>query len=81
VKDYCNRYCAILRKVIRETKKLLYNTQIKYSVNKVKTIWDVIKKNTGRTQISENIFDLSSDSGNTKDVKEIAYNFNNFFCQ
>jgi hypothetical protein len=79
VKNYYKRYCSISRKVIREAKKLHYNTQIKNSVNKVKTICNIIKKNTGRTHISENIFDLSSDSRNTKDVNEIAYTFNKFF--
>jgi hypothetical protein len=81
VNDYYKRYCATLRKIIRETKKLHYYTQTKNSANKVKTIRDIIKNNTGQSQILERISELSSDNGNIKDAKEIANTFNKFFCQ
>jgi hypothetical protein len=51
----------------------------KNSANKVKTIWDIIKNNTGKSQISERISELRSDNGNIKDTKEIAHTFNTFF--
>jgi hypothetical protein len=50
IKDYYNGYCATLRKVIREAKKLHYYTQIHNSANKVKTIRDIIENNTGKSQ-------------------------------
>jgi hypothetical protein len=79
LKDYYNRYCTILRKIVREAKKLYYNNQIKNSANKIKTIWDIVKTNSGKAQASVKTFDFNSENGSKKDVKKIANTFNKFF--
>jgi hypothetical protein len=43
----------------------------KKSANKAKTICNIIRNNTGKSQILEIIFELSSDNGNIKDAREI----------
>jgi hypothetical protein len=42
------KYCALLRTVIREAKKLHYNKQIKTSSNTVKTAHKIIKTLLGK---------------------------------
>jgi hypothetical protein len=42
-------------------------------------IWDIIKNNTGKTQVLERISELSLDNGNIKHAKEIAHTANKFF--
>jgi hypothetical protein len=46
-----NRYCAISRKVIRETKKLCHSTLISNPVNKLATAWSIIKQETDKIQV------------------------------
>jgi len=48
VKKYYKQYCKILANVIKEAKKYIYNNQINKSANKIKTTWNIIKKETNR---------------------------------
>jgi hypothetical protein len=48
VNEYYKKYCAILKKVIIDAKKLHYNRQIELSSNRVKTTWKIIKDITGK---------------------------------
>jgi hypothetical protein len=43
--------------VIREAKRSSYNTQISNSHNKIKTIWNIIKSETGRKMMKSDGFD------------------------
>lgn len=45
------RYSKILSKVIRTAKTLHLNNQIIHSNNKIKTTWNIIKRETGRLNI------------------------------
>ena len=42
------KYCKMLKKVIKEAKKQLYDRLIAKSDNKIKTTWNIIKNETGR---------------------------------
>ena len=45
-------YCSVLRKIVREAKKLYYNELIANSENKVTVTWKIIKNLTGKIQNS-----------------------------
>ena len=47
------RYSKILSKVIRTAKTLHLNNQIIHSNNKIKTMWNIIKHETGRHNIKD----------------------------
>jgi len=44
------KYCSILTKVIRSAKKLHYNNIITHSKNKMRSTWQIIHKEMGKTQ-------------------------------
>ena len=46
LKKYYKQYCKILANIIKEAKT--YNNQINKSTNKIKTTWNIIKKETNR---------------------------------
>jgi hypothetical protein len=48
LKRHYKQYCKILANVIKEAKKYTYNNQINKSTNKIKTTWNIIKKETNR---------------------------------
>ena len=48
-------YCCVLRKIVREAKKLYYNELITNSENKVTVTWKVIKNLTGKIQNSQQV--------------------------
>jgi len=50
VKIHYKHYCSILRKTIREAKRLYFNELIVNSENKVKTTWKIIKNSTKKHQ-------------------------------
>ena len=47
LKDFYKRYCKILSRVIKEAKKYQYNKKILTSSNRIKTIWNIVKTETG----------------------------------
>jgi len=49
-KKHYKSYCRILTNVIREAKKQTYNDQINKSTNKIKTTWNIIKKETNKNK-------------------------------
>jgi predicted metalloprotease len=81
IKDHYNRYCAISRKVIREAKKLQCNSPITFSVNKIEGAWSVIKQESDKIQVFDNISSLSWESGKLNEAEEIAYTFNKLVFQ
>lgn len=48
------RYCKILRKLIKETKKQHYN-RLTAKSNKIKTTWIIIKKETRKIHLLEQV--------------------------
>jgi len=68
MKHYKN-YCRILTNVIREAKKQTYNDQITKSTHKIKTTWNIIKK-----EINKN--ERLNDTTNYENTPEA---FNNYF--
>jgi hypothetical protein len=58
-KYYYKKYCTILKKVIKQAKKLYYNTLIKTSVNKIKTTWNITRENTGKIQDLNGISEIN----------------------
>jgi len=48
LKKYYKQYYKILANIIKEAKKCTYNNQINKSTNKIKTTWNIIKKETNR---------------------------------
>jgi hypothetical protein len=55
LKTHYKQYCKILARVIKEAKKCTYNNQINKSTNKIKTTWNIIKKETNRHKRLNNV--------------------------
>ena len=79
VKTHYDNYCRILKKVIREAKKQHYSRLIAKSSNKVKTTWNIIKKETGKLHPTEQIPSLVMGNENLKEPESLANTFNNYF--
>jgi hypothetical protein len=47
------KYCKILNNVINEAKKQHYSRLTAKSDNKIKTTWNIIKRETGKMHLSE----------------------------
>jgi hypothetical protein len=80
-KAHYNTYCKILRKVIREAKKQHYSRLIAQSNNKIKTTWNIIKKETEKVHPPEQIPSLLVDNKKLNDPKNVANAFNKFFSK
>jgi hypothetical protein len=55
LKNHYKRYCNILSKVIGESKRYDHNSQILKSNNKTKTIWEIIKLETGKRKNNKEV--------------------------
>jgi len=55
IKKHFKQYCKILANVIKEAKRYTYNNQINKSTNKIKTTWNIIKKETNRHKRLKNV--------------------------
>jgi hypothetical protein len=73
------KYCRILKKVIKETKKLHYGRLIAKSNNKIKTTWNIIKKETGKGHPIEQAPSLLVNNKKLTDPSVVTSAFNNFF--
>jgi hypothetical protein len=79
LKTTYRRYCTILSVVIKEAKKLNYADKIKKSVNKNKTVWDIVNLETIKTGDTEETNTLKIDGNTISDHQEIANAFNKYF--
>ena len=81
LRDHYKKYCKILSAVVNEAKKLTYNNKIKKSINLNKTIWDIVKMETGKTNSTKNdlIDKLQFGDKLENDHKKIAETFNIHF--
>ena len=50
IKLHCKNYCSILKRVIREAKKVYFKHLIETSESKTKTVWSIISKVTRKYQ-------------------------------
>ena len=64
---------------MKKAKKLNYSDKIKKSLNKNKTIWDVVNLKTNKTGNTEKTDTLNLDSTSISDHQEIANAFNKYF--
>ena len=79
LKRHYQAYCKILHKVIKEAKKLCYDTKIKKLNNKCKTTWEIIKKLTNNHHSDTEIQELMVGNKHLKDQQDIADAFNDYF--
>jgi len=79
LKRHYQAYCKILLKVIKEAKKLNYDTKIKKSSNRCKATWEIIKKLTNNHYSHTNMQELMIDNKHLKDQQDIADAFNDYF--
>ena len=77
--NYYKIYCKILSAVIKEAKTLNYADKIKKSLNKNKTIWDIVNLETNKTGNPEKIDTLNLNGNSISDHQEIANAFNKYF--
>jgi hypothetical protein len=64
-------YCKVLNKVIQDVKKQHCNRLIAKSDDKIKTTYNIIKKETGNIQITEQILSLLINDGEIKDPEKL----------
>jgi len=55
IKAFYTEYSIILQKVIRQAKHLYYNELIRTPRNKNKTLWKIINKESGESNLTKNI--------------------------
>jgi ribosomal protein L33 len=79
IKIHYKQYCSILRKTIREAKRLYFNGLIVNSENKVKTTWKIIKKLTKTHQHSRHVFPTLKVDGTEQPPTQVAQVINNYF--
>ena len=73
------KYCSVLTKVIRSAKNLHYNNIITHSKNKMRSTWQIIHKEMGKTQPETFITKLETPTKTITNQKEIANTFNRYF--
>jgi len=79
LKRHYQAYCKVLLKVIKEAKKLYYDTKIQKSNNKCKATWEIIKKLTNNHYSPTDMQELMIYIKYLKDQQDIADAFNNYF--
>jgi hypothetical protein len=78
-KAHYTKYCKIIIKVIKETRKQHYCKLIEKSNNKIKKTWNIIKKETGKIHSVEQFPTLLVNDEKLQDQTYAAKAFNNFF--
>jgi len=79
LKRYYKTYSRILAKVIKEAKRLSYNSRILKSNNKVKTTWNIINDLLGKQRSTNSILKLSTEGSLLTNPNDIAEAFNMYF--
>jgi hypothetical protein len=79
IKAFYITYCEILNKVIQQAKRQHYNRIIAKSNNKIKTIWNIIKQETGKMHATEQMPSLLINDEKIEDPEKVADIFNSFF--
>ena len=79
LKTYYKSYCKLLANIIRQATILHYSNQILRSNNKSKTIWDIVKAQTGRKKMIDEMSILDDNGSLTYNKQKIANSFNDYF--
>lgn len=77
--EYVKRYSYIFKQVCCQAKSLYIRGKILNSNNKIKTTWDIIKKETGKTEVKESVGSLRVDCKVISDRLGVANAFEKFF--
>jgi hypothetical protein len=77
---YYKQYCKILSKVILTATKLFYDSKIASSSNKMKTTWEIVKKETGNKNCSHKMHALEVNNEKITDQNAIENSFNKYFA-
>ena len=77
--NHYRAYCKILKKVIQEAKKQFFQKQVALSSNKIRTAWNIIKRNTGKCYNENTITKINYRNVPLKNSSEIANAFNNYY--
>jgi hypothetical protein len=64
---YYNKYCKILSRVIKQAKRQHYRRCIPKSDNQIKITWNIIKHETEKLHLTEQIPSLLMKGENVKD--------------
>ena len=75
---YYKTYCKILTKVIKMAKRQHFNKLNKRSVNKSKTMWNLVKTEMN-TRVSNDKLPLTIKGKSMKNYHELANVFNEYF--
>lgn len=78
-KAHYKLYCRILKKVMRKAKSMSIKSEIDTSNNKIKTIWGIIKRETGNTLEDSNVSEVQHNGSIIKNSQKVANIFNNHF--
>ena len=78
---YYIKYCEILRKGIKESKKQHYSRLTAKSNNKIKTTLNIILKETGKVLSVEQVPSLLVNDEKLKDPTNVANAYNKFFIR
>ena len=79
LKQNYKSYCKALSKVIKEAKILHYNKQILTSHNKTKTVWNIVKTETGKKLRKEEVASLKINGELIHNQQVISNSFNDYF--
>lgn len=80
IKLYYKTYCKILRKSINVSKKLNNKRFFDNSLNKTKSMWQIINFETNKTTQKYKNIELKTSDKDIKDPKLISNEFNTFFA-
>ena len=78
-KLYYKKYCFVLKKVIKAAKNMYFSQVINKSNNKIKTIWNIIKNETGKSKEDIEHSSLTYEDVNFTHPRDIANAFNSHF--
>jgi hypothetical protein len=79
IQEHYKSYCKIQANVIKETKRLNYDTQIINLNDAIKTTWEIVKLKMGRKANNGNIHPFNVASRMINNQQNIADTFNNYF--
>ena len=80
IKIYYKTYCKTLTKIIKMAKRQCFNKLIKRSVNKSKTMWNLVKAETN-TKVSNDKLPLTIKGKSMENYHELANVFNEYFIK
>lgn len=78
-KEYLKKYSNIFKKVCQTAKANFISNRIKSSQNKMKTVWNIINNETGKSKRCNTTFNLITESGIVRSNAEVAQEFEVFF--